>query len=263
MATRGERGITLRLRDFTAHRRRRSTFSRANPTANRNTRSFGAPPKINPPFSNAERLLSKRNPRSFDFAGHFDAIGDPANPSGMELEKLGEFAALRFITSPGDEAFDPGSLLGFQNGQSMALHFRTAPLHELKTMLKNRHSYLPVGMPIWRLLAEKVQLFCKNPMTKNFGGNESFSAKKSKATISASGSSGCWGGASPMDCIRRMVRGRWRRVARLARKRGGRRLRAGLRWGRGWAVGGHRCGTWGAATGVSRAPSLQAAALSR
>jgi hypothetical protein len=43
-------------------------------------------------------------------------------------------------------------------------------------------------MPAPRVFAEKVQLFCENPVTKNFGESEIFSAKRRKATISAGGS---------------------------------------------------------------------------
>ena len=50
----------------------------------------------------------------------------------MELQELREFAAFRLITISGNKAFDFGSLLSFQNGQSVALHFGTTPIQKLK-----------------------------------------------------------------------------------------------------------------------------------
>lgn len=50
----------------------------------------------------------------------------------MELQKAREFTALRLIATPGNEAFDFGSLLSFQNGQSAAFHLRTTAFQELE-----------------------------------------------------------------------------------------------------------------------------------
>ncbi len=67
-----------------------------------------------------------------EIASHLYAIGDPANPRRVQLEKLCEFAPLGFIAHTGDETLDLRFLAFVQNAQSVALHFGATTIEKLK-----------------------------------------------------------------------------------------------------------------------------------